>query len=83
MTEDFTEYVKVKDLTVTGDETHLIRIRTNDHTFAHIEVERLPTVAGIYASFRCLRMITEPSLSGFPDWTRRNDYVRCYSNSMR
>ena len=40
MTEDFTEYVKVKDLTVKGDETHPIRIRTNDHTFAHIEVAK-------------------------------------------
>ena len=40
MTEDFTDYVKVKDLTVKGDETHLIRIRTNDHTFAHIEVAK-------------------------------------------
>ena len=38
MSEDFEDYIKVKNLRVKGDEPHLIRIKNEDHTVAHIEI---------------------------------------------
>jgi hypothetical protein len=40
MSNAFDDYVKVTDLVVNGDDLHLIRIRTSEHTFAHIEVTK-------------------------------------------
>jgi len=41
MSEDFEDYIKVKNLRIVDDEPHLIRIRNDNHTVAHIEI--LPT----------------------------------------
>lgn len=48
--ENFDEYIKVKNLKIEGGEPHLIRLRTNDHTVAHIEI--LPSVDGGYMNLK-------------------------------
>jgi hypothetical protein len=48
--ENFDDYIKVKNLKIEGDEPHLIRLRTNDHTVAHIEI--LPSVEGGYMNLK-------------------------------
>lgn len=46
MSEDFEDYIKVKNLKVSGEEQHLIRIKTDSHTFAHIVLT--PAVEGAW-----------------------------------
>ena len=55
--ENFDDYIKVKNLKIEGDEPHLIRLRTNDHTVAHIEI--LPSVAGGYMNLKVYSVSSE------------------------